>query len=75
MRRRDGTIPPKKKYADIMEDLNNASEEFKQTMFYKRLVMRAEMIRKSEESRDKQLRGMYLTKKTNIRQHLLQGNQ
>lgn len=53
MRRKDGTIPPKKTYADIMEDLNNASEEFKQTMFYKRLVMRAEIIRDSKESRSK----------------------
>ncbi|MDE6560939.1 MAG: hypothetical protein K2K75_06145 [Muribaculaceae bacterium] len=48
MRRRDGKIPPKKSYSEIMEDLNNTSEEFKQTMFYKRLVMRAEIIRESE---------------------------
>ena len=48
MRRRDGTIPPKKSYSEIMEDLNNASEEFKQTLFYKRLIMRAEKIRESE---------------------------
>ena len=48
MRRRDGTIPPKKTYSEIMEDLNNASEEFKQTLFYKRLIMRAEKIRESE---------------------------
>ena len=53
MRRRDGTIPPKKTYADMMEDLNNASEEFNQTMFYKRLVMMTEMIKESEESREK----------------------
>ena len=48
MRRRDGTIPPKKSYSGIMEDLNNTSEEFKQTLFYKRLIMRAEKIRESE---------------------------
>ena len=49
MRRRDGTIPPKKTYAEIMEDLNNTTEEFKQTLFYKRLIIRAEKIRESEE--------------------------
>ena len=32
-----------------MEDLNNSSEEFKKTMLYKRLVIRAEMIREAEE--------------------------
>ena len=63
MRRRDGTIPPKKTYADIMEDLNNTSEEFKQTMFYKRLVMRAEIIKESEESQAKLSRVMDATKK------------
>ena len=55
MRRKDGTIPPKKTYADIMEDLNNSSEEFKQTMFYKRLVMRAEKIIESEALENKNI--------------------
>lgn len=49
MRRADGTIPPKKTYAEIMEDLNNTTEEFKQSPLHKRLVMRAERIRESEE--------------------------
>ena len=42
-------IPPKKTYAEIMEDLNNTTEKFKQSPLHKRLVMRAEMIRESEE--------------------------
>ena len=49
MTRRDETIPPKKSYSEIMEDLNNTTEEFKQSPLHKRLVMRAEMIRESEE--------------------------
>lgn len=48
MRRRDGSFPPKKTYAEIIEDLNNSSEEFKKTPLYKRLVMRAEMMREDE---------------------------
>lgn len=48
MRRRDGLIPPKRTYTEIMEDLNNESEEFKKTPLYKRLVMRAEMLREDE---------------------------
>ena len=42
-------LPPKRTYIEIMEDLNNSSEEFKKTMLYKRLVMAAEMIREAEE--------------------------
>lgn len=44
MRRRDGSFPPKRTYSEIMEDLNNESEDFKKTPLYKRLVMMAEMI-------------------------------
>ena len=43
-------IPPKKTYAEIMEDLNNTTEKFKQSPLHKRLVMRAEMIRESDSS-------------------------
>lgn len=53
MRRRDGSVPPKRTYAEIMEDLNNASDEFKHTMLHQRLVIKAELIRESEQSRDK----------------------
>lgn len=52
MRRRDGSIPPKRTYTEIMEDLNNSCDEFKKTPLYKRLYMWAEMIRESEETRD-----------------------
>lgn len=52
MRKRDGTLPPKKTYEEIMEDLNSRSEDFKKTMFYKRLVRRAGMLRDAELSEE-----------------------
>lgn len=52
MRRRYGSIPPKRTYSEIMEDLNNESDEFKKTPLYKRLVMRAEMLREEEEKKN-----------------------
>lgn len=48
MRRKDGSLPPKRTYAEIMEELNNESEEFKKTPLYKRLVIWAEMLREAE---------------------------
>lgn len=38
----------KRTYSEIKADLNNESDEFKRTILYKRLVMRAEMLRETE---------------------------
>lgn len=38
----------KRTYSEIKADLNNESDEFKRPILYKRLVMRAEMLRETE---------------------------
>ena len=51
-RRTNGTVGFSRRkltYAEIMEDLNNESDEFKSTPLYRRLLMKAEMIREEEE--------------------------
>lgn len=50
MRRKDGSIPPKRTYAEIMEDLNTASDDYKKSTLHKRLLIRAELDRKDEEN-------------------------
>ncbi len=39
----------KRTYSEIIADLNNESDEFKRTILYKRLVMRAEMLQDAKE--------------------------
>lgn len=51
MRRRDGSFPPKRTSSEMMEDLNNKSDEFKQTILYKRLVLMSELLREVENTK------------------------
>ncbi len=42
----------KRPYSEILKDLQNESEDIRNTMLYKRLLIRAEMLRKEEGNRD-----------------------
>lgn len=41
----------KRTNAEIIDKLNNESDDFKKTPFFKRLLIKAEMLREEEKSR------------------------
>lgn len=45
----------KRSYSEIKADLNNESDEFKRTILYKRLVMRAEMLQDAKENENENI--------------------